>query len=150
MRAVLQRVHEASVKVDGHIVAKISRGWLVLLGIAAVDHESDQDYLIDKILHSRLFADSEGKMNLSIEDIQGEVLVVSQFTLYGDCRKGRRPGFTEAAPADTAKEIYQKFMSTIRQQSALSILEGVFQAHMDVSLINDGPVTLLLDSKKGF
>ena len=150
MRAVLQRVAEASVSVDGAVASAIGAGWLVLIGIGSDDTAIDIDYMIDKILNLRVFSDSDGKFNLSAEDIQGEVLVVSQFTLYGDCRKGRRPSFSDAAKADVAALLYQQFVTKLRASTKLKISEGVFQANMQVRLCNDGPVTLMLDSKKEF
>ncbi|MBX7174729.1 MAG: D-tyrosyl-tRNA(Tyr) deacylase [Pyrinomonadaceae bacterium] len=149
MRVVLQRVKSASVTVDGEIVGQIGKGILVLLGVSGKDTEKEALYLLEKTLNLRIFEDSEGKMNLSLLDIGGELLVVSQFTLYGDVRKGRRPSFIEAAPPEKANELYGYFVSEARQK--LSRVEtGKFQAMMDVALINDGPVTILLDSDKNF
>jgi len=149
MRAVVQRVSEASVSVNDEIVSKIGRGLLVLLGVGAEDTESDAEYLAEKIANLRIFEDEKGKMNLSVLDVRGEVLVVSQFTLYGDCRKGRRPSFTQAARPDKAQALYSYFIARIREEG-VPTREGVFQAHMRVSLTNDGPVTILLDSGKSF
>jgi len=149
MRAVVQRVSEASVSVNDEIVSRIGRGLLVLLGVGAEDTESDAEYLAEKIANLRIFEDEKGKMNLSVLDVRGEVLVVSQFTLYGDCRKGRRPSFTQAARPDKAQALYSYFIARIREEG-VPTREGVFQAHMRVSLTNDGPVTILLDSGKSF
>lgn len=149
MRAVLQRVKSASVNVDGATVGKINQGWLVLLGVSKTDGPNDANYLVDKIINLRAFEDNDGKMNLSALDCKKAILVVSQFTLYGDCRKGRRPSFADAAPPAYAEDLYNKVISLIRN-AGLEVACGKFQAHMEISLINDGPVTLLLDSKKDF
>ncbi|HRH41843.1 MAG TPA: D-aminoacyl-tRNA deacylase [Pyrinomonadaceae bacterium] len=149
MRSVIQRVKSASVTVDGEIVGKIGTGILVLLGVSVDDSEIDALYLLEKTLNLRIFEDSEGKMNLSLLDISGELLVVSQFTLYGDSRKGRRPSFIEAAPPEKANALYEYFVSEAKQK-LLRVETGKFQAMMDVALINDGPVTILLDSNKNF
>lgn len=149
MRAVIQRVKSASVTVDNEIIGKIGKGILVLLGVSVDDSEKDALYLLEKTLNLRIFEDSEGKMNLSLIDISGELLVVSQFTLYGDTRKGRRPSFIEAAPPDKANALYEYFVSAAKQK-LLQVETGKFQAMMDVELINDGPVTILLDSNKNF
>jgi D-tyrosyl-tRNA(Tyr) deacylase len=149
MRAVLQRVTSASVEVDGKVVGKIGQGWLILLGIGQGDEDSELTYLADKCVGLRGFKDSDGKMNLAAADVKAEFLIVSQFTLYGDCRKGRRPGFSDAAPAEFSKTIYSKFCAQIRSQGFV-VEEGIFQADMKVFLINDGPVTFLLDSNKTF
>lgn len=149
MRIVIQRVKSASVTVDNEIIGKIGKGILVLLGISVDDSEKDALYLLEKTLNLRIFEDYEDKMNLSLLDISGELLVVSQFTLYGDTRKGRRPSFIEAAPPEKANALYEYFVSAA-QQKLLRVETGKFQAMMDVALINDGPVTILLDSKKNF
>ncbi len=149
MRAVLQRVSRAEVSVDGDRVTSIGRGYVVLLGVTHTDDETDARYIADKIASLRLFEDEDGKINLGITDIGGEVLVVSQFTLYADCRKGRRPSFTEAAPPEMAERLYQRVAEILRE-AALPVQTGVFGAHMQVSLVNDGPVTILLDSRKAF
>jgi D-aminoacyl-tRNA deacylase len=145
MRAVLQRVRRARVEVDNKIVGAIETGLLVLLGVAKADQQSGADYLVDKILGLRVFEDAAGKMNLSIVDVAGGLLVVSQFTLYADCSKGRRPSFDAAAPAVEARELYEYFV-TRAQQSGITVATGTFQADMMVYLENDGPVTLICDS----
>ena len=149
MRAVLQRVKEASVRVDGQVVGQIGRGLLVLLGVGTGDAEPDADFLVDKVLNLRIFPDEAGAMNRSLALIAGELLVVSQFTLYGDARKGRRPSFIDAAPPEEAHRLYRYYVDKARA-SGLRVEEGVFKAMMDVSLLNDGPVTILLDSRKEF
>jgi D-tyrosyl-tRNA(Tyr) deacylase len=149
MRAVLQRVSRAKVTVEGETVGRIGRGILVLLGVAGGDTEKDAIYLLEKTLNIRIFEDAAEKMNLSLLDVKGELLVVSQFTLYGDTRKGRRPSFIEAAPPEKANSLYELFMSEARKQIE-TVQTGRFQAMMSVELVNDGPVTILLDSKKLF
>ncbi len=149
MRAVVQRVSRAKVSVNGEIVGSIERGLLVLLGIGAADSRSDADYLADKIIGLRIFGDAGGKMDLSVADIGGAVLAVSQFTLYGDMRRGRRPSFDAAAPPQAARELYEYFVEKIRG-SGLQCQTGRFQEMMQVELVNDGPVTILLDSTKAF
>jgi D-tyrosyl-tRNA(Tyr) deacylase len=149
MRAVLQRVSEARVRVGGEIVGEIGRGLLVLLGVGQGDGEADVRFLAEKTAGLRIFEDAQGKMNLSVEDVAGAVLVVSQFTLYGDCRQGRRPGFSAAASPERADALYQQFVQCLRQRG-LPVATGVFQAEMAVELVNEGPVTLLLDSRKEF
>lgn len=149
MRAVLQRVAQAEVSVNGELVSSIGRGYLVLLGVTHDDSEPDARYIADKIASLRLFEDDAGKINLGITDIGGEVLVVSQFTLYADCRKGRRPSFTNAAPPDTADRLYQRVVELLKE-AGLPVQTGVFGAHMQIALVNDGPVTILLDSRKTF
>ena len=149
MRAVVQRVTRASVKVDNENTGEIGSGLLVLLGVAQEDTEADADYLAEKIAGLRIFEDDAGKMNLSVADAGGAVLAVSQFTLFGDVRRGKRPSFDAAARPDRAKELYQYFVERIRA-SGLRCEVGRFQAAMDVELINSGPVTILLDSRKLF
>src|ERR1019366_8947379 len=146
MRALLQRVSQARVTVDGSVVGEIGAGLLILLGVAKPDTLANAEFLVDKILNLRIFPDPAGKMNLSLLDTRGELLVVSQFTLYGDCRKGRRPSFDAAAPAEQARTLYESFLALARR-SGLRVETGVFQAHMDVSLVNDGPVTLMLETE---
>ncbi len=149
MRAVVQRVLNASVTVDNQIVGKIGHGLLVLLSVDEQDTETDIQYTADKIIGLRIFNDSEGKFNLSLEDVHGEMLVVSQFTLHGDCRRGRRPSFSTSARPEKAEPYYQKFVEIARSKG-VHVETGIFGAHMLVSLINDGPVTILVDSKKVF
>lgn len=149
MRAVVQRVSEASVKVDNQVVGEIKNGLLVLLGVGEEDTSKDLDYLVDKILGLRIFQDENDKMNLSLIDIKGELLVVSQFTLYGDVRKGKRPSFTDSAHPDIAEKFYLEFINKCIEKG-VKTEKGSFGANMDVSLINQGPVTILLDSKKTF
>ncbi len=149
MRAVIQRVTEASVTVEQTIVGSIQRGFLVLLGVAEDDTLEDAAWIAGKIAGLRVFEDDDGKMNLALAEVGGSVLLVSQFTLLGDCRKGRRPSFIEAARPEKANSLYQSVAAELRQQG-LPVETGTFQAHMDVSLLNDGPVTLLLDSRKNF
>ena len=145
MRALLQRVTQASVVVEGSVVGEIGAGLLILLGVAKPDTNADAAFLVDKVLNLRIFPDAEGKMNRSLLDTQGSLLVVSQFTLYGDCRKGRRPGFDAAAPDEQARALYESFVEGARR-SGLRVETGVFQAHMEVALVNDGPVTLMLET----
>ena len=149
MRAVLQRVSQAGVGVAGDRIAKIGPGLLILLGVEAADDEKDAVCLADKIAQLRIFEDQTGKMNLSVLDVDGEVLVVSQFTLLADCRKGRRPGFSKAARPEWAEPLCRHFVQCL-QQSGLRVQTGRFQAEMAVDLVNDGPVTILLDSKGEF
>lgn len=149
MRAIIQRVKEARVDVDGETVGRIGEGMLVLLGAGKDDSGVDTEYLAEKILTLRIFEDGEGKMNLSVADTGGSLLVVSQFTLYGDCRKGRRPSFDKAAPPEVAEALYEEFVSKLRARGA-RVETGRFRAMMDVHLVNWGPVTLMLDSKKEF
>jgi len=146
---VVQRVSSSSVTVDGDVIGKIDKGLMVLLGVTHDDTSKDVDYMIDKILNLRIFEDEDDKMNLSLKDIGGELLVVSQFTLYGDCRKGRRPSFTNAAKPDLADKLYEEFIAKAKSQG-LNVGTGQFGAHMMVDLTNDGPVTILLDSSKSF
>ncbi|HXG94077.1 MAG TPA: D-aminoacyl-tRNA deacylase [Blastocatellia bacterium] len=149
MRAVVQRVTEAAVKVEGETVGRINEGVLVLLGVARDDQRTDADYLVEKIINLRIFNDHQGKMNLSLADTSGAMLVVSQFTLYGDARKGRRPSYIEAAEPEKANKLYLYFVERARA-CGLKVETGIFQAMMKVSLTNDGPVTILLDSRKTF
>ncbi|MBL3593200.1 MAG: D-tyrosyl-tRNA(Tyr) deacylase [Synergistaceae bacterium] len=145
MRAVIQRVTKASVAVDGRVVGAIGRGFLVLLGVTHDDAEAQARWLAEKIVNLRLFEDDAGKLNLSLLESGGEILVVSQFTLYGDCRKGRRPSFIAAAEPEKAKFLYEEFVDSLKALGP-PVSSGVFQAHMAVELVNDGPVTLILDT----
>ncbi len=149
MRAVIQRVSQASVKIDNTIHGKISHGMLVLLGIRGGDSSTDLQWMAEKIVNLRIFEDQQGKMNRSLADIDGEMLIISQFTLYGDCRKGRRPGFSSAAPPDIAEPLYLQFIEEVKNRQ-VRVATGIFQATMEVELVNDGPVTLLVDSEKQF
>jgi D-tyrosyl-tRNA(Tyr) deacylase len=149
MRAVVQRVKHSKVTVNKEVVGSIDQGLMVLLGVGQEDNQSDIDYLSEKILNLRIFEDENGKMNLSLLDIKGQLLIVSQFTLFGDCRRGRRPGFDKAARPELAKELYERFVEKCRE-SGIVTETGIFQADMLVDISNDGPVTLLLDSKKEF
>jgi D-tyrosyl-tRNA(Tyr) deacylase len=149
MRAVVQRVTRCRVTVDGKTVGQIGPGLLVLLGVGKSDNEAAADYLAEKILGLRIFEDEAGKMNLSVQDKRGEVLVVSQFTLYGDVRRGKRPSFDAAARPEEAKRLYECFVEKLRA-AGLRCETGVFQAMMDVELVNQGPVTIILDSEKLF
>ncbi|RMF91654.1 MAG: D-tyrosyl-tRNA(Tyr) deacylase [Nitrospinota bacterium] len=149
MRAVVQRVSRARVIVDGEVVGAIGPGLLVLLGVGKEDSQADGDYLVGKIAHLRIFPDQEQKMNRSVKEMGGEVLVVSQFTLYGDCRRGRRPSFIEAAEPEKARDLYIHVLEGLKKEG-LRVASGIFQAFMQVELVNDGPVTILLDSKKRF
>ena len=150
MRIVIQRVIKASVAIEGQEIASINKGLTILLGIKKDDDEKDMDYLIGKILNLRIFDDSDGVMNQSVTDVGGEILIVSQFTLYGDSKKGRRPSYSRCGPVAEAEKKYNLFVEKIKKTSNLTIKTGVFQEVMMVSLINDGPVTLLLDSEKEF
>lgn len=149
MRACVQRVSQASVTVDGQVVGRIGRGLLVLLGVTVDDESKDASYLAEKITTLRIFNDDDGKMNRSLLDTGGQMLVVSQFTLLGDCRKGRRPSFIQAAGPEIAQRLYELFVAQVQSVGVL-VQTGRFQAQMDVALVNDGPVTILLDSRKGF
>ncbi len=145
MLACVQRVSEARVTVDGEIVGQIGRGLLVLLGVAATDTTADAEWLAQKLAGLRVFDNAEGKMNLALADVQGAMLVVSQFTLLGDCSKGRRPSFTRAAPPEQAERLYEHFVACVRRHG-VSAVTGRFRAMMQVALINDGPVTLLVET----
>ena len=147
MRAVIQRVTRASVTVDGREVAAIGHGLVVLVGFATTDTEQQLQWMSGKILSLRLFADDAGKMNLDLAAAEGELLVVSQFTLYGDCKKGKRPSFDRSAPAELATGLYDRFLDIVRAQAPGRVDSGVFQAHMLVNLVNDGPVTLIVDKE---
>lgn len=147
MRAVLQRVTRSKVVVDGEIVGSIGKGLNVLLGISKDDTMEDIPYLKDKIINLRIFEDEEGKMNRSLLDVGGEILLISQFTLYGDCRKGRRPNFMDALGGNEAKKIYDEFVKSLKE-TGIKVETGIFGAHMEVTIENDGPVTLIVESKK--
>ena len=149
MRAVVQRTGWSQVTVDGELVGKAGPGLTVLLGVGQGDTEADASYMAEKIANLRIFHDEAGKMNRSVLDIGGQILAISQFTLFGDCRKGRRPSFDAAAPAQQAKELYEKFVANLREFGII-VACGRFQAEMQVALVNEGPVTLLIDSKKSF
>ncbi len=149
MRAVVQRVSRAEVRVDGRPTGAVGRGLLVLLGVAKDDGDADARFLADKVAALRVFEDAAGKMNLAVGEVGGGVLVVSQFTLLGDARKGNRPSFVDAAPPDAASALYERFCAAIREKG-IPVGTGVFRAHMDVELVNDGPVTILLDSRRLF
>lgn len=149
MRAVIQRVRRASVTINGTVHGEIGRGMVVLLGIHGSDRLTDLQWLVEKVVNLRIFDDQQGKMNLSLADIAGAMLIISQFTLYGDCRKGRRPGFSSAAAPDIAEPLYHRFIEEIKNKQ-VKVASGIFQAAMDVELVNEGPVTLLLDSEKQF
>lgn len=147
MRSVIQRVKEAEVRVDGKIYGKIGKGLLVFLGIGKEDTEKEAEWMVEKITNLRIFEDETGKLNHSLLDVKGELLIVSQFTLYAECIKGRRPSFTEAMEAEKAKILFDFFVDNARKKVG-KVEKGVFQAHMDVFLINDGPVTIILESPK--
>lgn len=146
MRAVIQRVTSSSVTVDNNQISSIGPGLMVLFGVTHADGPTDAEYLADKVVNLRIFEDQDGKMNQSLLDIGGEILVVSQFTLYGDCKKGRRPSFIEAAPPDKAESLYEYFIEQIKEKG-ISAQSGKFRAMMKVELVNDGPVTLIIESK---
>lgn len=145
MRAVIQRVLRASVTVDGSVVGEIARGWLVLLGVAPADTAEQVKWLAEKVANLRAFDDADGKMNLAVQDVGGSVLVVSQFTLYGDCLKGRRPSFTSAAPPTIAEPLYERFVAALKMLG-IPVATGRFGADMKVELVNDGPVTFVIDA----
>ena len=150
MRAAIQRVRCCRVTVDGNVVGEIGAGLLVLLGVSKADNEAAADYLVEKIIGLRIFEDAEGKMNLSVQDSGGAVLVVSQFTLYGDARQGRRPAFTGALESVAARALYEQSLTALRASGITRVESGEFAADMRVELVNDGPVTILLDSRKLF
>jgi len=149
MRAVVQRVASSSVKVENEVVGSVGKGLMVLLGVTHDDCEEDVKYLAEKISNLRIFEDENEKMNLSLLDVKGELLAISQFTLYGDCRKGRRPNFTDAAKPDIANRLYELFIKEL-EGMGIHVQTGSFGAHMMVDILNDGPVTMLLDSKRSF
>jgi len=146
MKAVIQRVREASVEVDGKTIGSIGKGVVILLGVSVEDEEADAEYIADKIPHLRIFNDAEGKMNLSLLDVGGEILCISQFTLYANTRKGRRPSYIQAAPPEKAEPLYEYFTDRLKQQN-VKVEKGIFGAMMLVKIFNDGPVTIILDSK---
>lgn len=145
MRVVLQRVSRGVVRIDGETVGRIGRGYVVLVGFAGDDDDAALSWMADKIVGLRLFPDEDDRMNIALDDIDGELLVVSQFTLYGDARKGRRPSFIDAAPPDRAVPLYERFLALLEERAPGRVQSGEFGAMMDVELVNDGPVTLLLD-----
>ena len=147
MRAVIQRVSRASVTVDKNVTGSIEKGLLVFLGVGKEDTEKDIAFIVDKVTNLRIFEDADGKMNLSVKDICGGILLISQFTLFGDCRKGRRPDFTQAGTTQLAKKLYEKTIEAVIEKG-VPVETGIFAAHMDIDSINDGPVTFILDSKK--
>ncbi len=147
MKALLQRVTSSSVSVDGSVVGRIKKGLTVLLGVAADDTQQDAGRLAEKIVNLRIFDDADGKMNLSVKETGGEILVISQFTLCGDCRKGRRPSWAKAAQPEFAKEMYEKFIAAVEKEGVRTS-RGIFRAHMTVDIQNDGPVTLMIDTKE--
>ena len=149
MRVVVQRVINSSVEVDNKIVGKSDKGLMLLVGFTEGDSSKEIDWMVDKVINLRIFQDENDKMNLSVKDVNGEILVISQFTLYGDCRKGRRPNFMNALGGNEAEILYNKFVEMLKE-TGIKIETGVFGAHMDVSIQNDGPVTILLESKKTF
>ncbi|NIM19103.1 MAG: D-tyrosyl-tRNA(Tyr) deacylase [Candidatus Latescibacteria bacterium] len=149
MRAVLQRVSEASVAVGGREISRIGRGFLVLIGFTRSDCDEVLQWMAQKISSLRLFEDEAGKMNCTLEEVGGEILAVSQFTLYGDCRKGRRPSFDKSAPPEQAEMLYEKFIDILKREAPCPVAAGVFREHMHVSLVNDGPVTLMIEKEAG-
>ena len=150
MRAVLQRVTNASVTVDGEVIGQIEKGIMVLFGMLGTDDEKTMEYMLDKVVNLRIFEDEQGKMNLSLLDIEGELLIVPNFTLYGDARKGRRPGYSGGASPEVAAGLFEKLCEKAKEMPIRKVATGQFQADMQVALVNDGPVTLLLDSEKLF
>lgn len=149
MRAVVQRVTQASCKVDGQVTGQIQKGLLVFLGAGPEDTQQDIDYIVDKIVHLRIFSDDQDKMNLDVGQVCGGVLLISQFTLYGDCRKGRRPDFSSAGRPEAARELYEQTIAALRRQG-IEVQAGIFAAMMEIACVNDGPVTMLLDSRREF
>lgn len=145
MRIVIQRAEKAKVSVDGEVVGQIGKGFMVLVGVGPEDTKQNADFLVNKMCNLRVFEDEQGKMNLSIKDVGGQILAISQFTLYADCKKGNRPSFTGAAKPEQANELYEYFMEEIRKQG-IKVEHGIFGAHMKVDFINDGPVTILLEN----
>jgi D-tyrosyl-tRNA(Tyr) deacylase len=150
MRAVVQRVRYAKVSVNGELISSIARGFCILLGVSVDDSEADVAFMASKLAGLRVFEDSTGKMNLAAREVQGELLLVSQFTLFGDVRRGNRPSFTQAAPPEVANRLFEELVERLRVTSGCEVRTGRFRSHMDVELANDGPVTILIDSKKDF
>lgn len=150
LRAVIQRALSGRVEVNNEVIGSIDEGVVVFLGVGEKDEEKEIRYLADKVANLRIFEDNQGKVNLSVKDIKGDVLAISQFTLYGDCRKGRRPSFSSAASPETAEDLYTKFVENLKEEHGLNVQTGMFGGHMKVFVENDGPVTILLDSDKLF
>lgn len=149
MRFVIQRVERAKVTVEGKVSGEISNGYVVLVGLLPTDDDKVMDYMLDKLVNLRIYEDENDKLNLSLKDIGGEILIVPNFTLYGDARKGRRPSYAKAAPPDEAEELFDRFVEKAKE-TGLNIQTGIFRTHMKVELVNDGPVTILLDSERNF
>lgn len=149
MRFVIQRVERAKVTVEGKVSGEIGNGYVVLVGLLPTDDDKVMDYMLDKLVNLRIYEDENDKLNLSLKDIGGEILIVPNFTLYGDARKGRRPSYAKAAPPDEAEKLFDRFVEKARE-TGLNIQTGIFRTHMKVELVNDGPVTILLDSEKNF
>ncbi len=149
MRFVIQRVERAKVTVEGKVSGEIGNGYVVLVGLLPTDDDKVMDYMLDKLVNLRIYEDENDKLNLSLKDIGGEILIVPNFTLYGDARKGRRPSYAKAAPPDEAEELFDRFVEKARE-TGLNVQTGIFRTHMKVELVNDGPVTILLDSEKNF
>ena len=149
MRFVIQRVERAKVTVEGKVSGKIGNGYVVLVGLLPTDDDKVMDYMLDKLVNLRIYEDENDKLNLSLKDIGGEILIVPNFTLYGDARKGRRPSYAKAAPPDEAEKLFDRFVEKAKE-TGLNVQTGIFRTHMKVELVNDGPVTILLDSEKNF
>ena len=149
MRFVIQRVERAKVTVEGNVSGEIGNGYVVLVGLLPTDDDKVMDYMLDKLVNLRIYEDENDKLNLSLKDIGGEILIVPNFTLYGDARKGRRPSYAKAAPPDEAEKLFDRFVEKAKE-TGLNVQTGIFRTHMKVELVNDGPVTILLDSEKNF
>ena len=149
MRFVIQRVERAKVTVEGKVSGEIGNGYVVLVGLLPTDDDKVMDYMLDKLVNLRIYEDENDKLNLSLKDIGGEILIVPNFTLYGDARKGRRPSYAKAAPPDEAEKLFDRFVEKAKE-TGLNVQTGIFRTHMEVELVNDGPVTILLDSEKNF
>ena len=149
MRFVIQRVERAKVTVEGKVSGEIGNGYVVLVGLLPTDDDKVMDYMLDKLVNLRIYEDENDKLNLSLKDIGGEILIVPNFTLYGDARKGRRPSYAKAAPPDEAEKLFDRFVEKVKE-TGLNVQTGIFRTHMKVELVNDGPVTILLDSEKNF